>query len=162
MLAPLIERGVPVVGLEPSCLLTLRDEYLVMGLGEQAEQLSKQAFLLEEFLAREIEAGRIKGPIGTLSGELRLHGHCHQKAFGIVPDIQKVLGLVEGLDVKVIEIQLLRHGRRLRLWCRDLCDVDGDGRAVVAAGRARGEASKRRIAADGFSCRHQIADGDRP
>ena len=157
-LVPLIERGVPVVGLEPSCLLTLRDEYLVMGLGEQAEKLSKQAFLLEEFLAREIDAGRIKGPIGKMSGELRLHGHCHQKAFGIVPDVQKALGLVEGLDVKVIESS-----------CCGMAGAFGYGAETHAASMAMGELAllpavraakpETRIAADGFSCRHQIVDG---
>jgi FAD/FMN-containing dehydrogenase/Fe-S oxidoreductase len=157
-LEPLIERGMPVVGLEPSCLLTLRDEYLVMGLGERAEKLSKQAFLLEEFLAREIDAGQINGPIGTLNGDLRLHGHCHQKAFGIVPDIQKVLALVEGLDVKVIESS-----------CCGMAGAFGYAAETHAASMAMGELSllpavraakpDTRIAADGFSCRHQIADG---
>jgi FAD/FMN-containing dehydrogenase/Fe-S oxidoreductase len=157
-LAPLIERGVPIVGLEPSCLLTLRDEFLVMGLGAAAERLSKQAFLLEEFLVREVDAGRIKGPIGTLNGELRLHGHCHQKAFGIVPDIQNALSLIEGLDVKVIESS-----------CCGMAGAFGYGAETHAASMAMGELSllptvraaksDTLIAADGFSCRHQIADG---
>ncbi len=157
-LTPLIERGVPIVGIEPSCLLTLRDEFLVMGLGEQAEKLSKQAFLLEEFLAREIDAGRIVGPIGALNGKLRLHGHCHQKAFGVVPDIQRALGLIEGLDVKVIESS-----------CCGMAGAFGYAGETYGVSMAMGEQSllpavratktDTLIAADGFSCRHQIADG---
>ena len=152
-LTPLIDRGIPIIGLEPSCLLTLRDEYLVMGLGPQAERLSNQAFLLEEFIVREI-----KGSIGKLSGALRLHGHCHQKAFGIVPDIQKALGLVEGLDVKVIESS-----------CCGMAGAFGYGAETYQTSMAMGELSllpsvreakaDTRIVADGFSCRHQIADG---
>jgi FAD/FMN-containing dehydrogenase/Fe-S oxidoreductase len=157
-LAPVIERGVPIIGLEPSCLLTLRDEYLVMGLGEPAERLSKQAFLFEEFISREIDAGRVKGLIGSLTGELFLHGHCHQKAFGMVPDIQKVLGLVDGLEVKVIESS-----------CCGMAGAFGYGAETHAASMAMGELSllpavraakpETMIAADGFSCRHQIEDG---
>ena len=157
-LFPLIERGVPNIGIEPSCLLTLRDEFQVIGLGGQAEQLSKQAFLLEEFLAREIEAGRITGPIARQKGELRLHGHCHQKAFGIVPDIQKALGLIEGLDVSVIESS-----------CCGMAGAFGYAAETYGNSMAMGELTllpavraakpETLIAADGFSCRHQIADG---
>lgn len=157
-LAPLVARGVPVVGLEPSCLLTLRDEWLAMGLGEPAHRLSKQAFLLEEFLAREIDAGRIQGPIGRAEGTLRLHGHCHQKSFGVVPDIQKVLASVEGLTVDVIESS-----------CCGMAGAFGYGAETYESSIAMGELAllpavratppTTRIAADGFSCRHQIADG---
>ena len=59
-LLPLARAGVPVVGLEPSCLLTLRDETLVMGFGEKAETVAKQALLFEEFVAREVRAGRFE------------------------------------------------------------------------------------------------------
>ena len=100
---PLVARGVPVVGLEPSCLLTLRDEFLSMLPGEETERLSQLAFLFEEFLAREAEAGRITGPVARLHARVLLHGHCHQKAFAAMPAIQKTLGLVDGLQVETVE-----------------------------------------------------------
>ncbi len=79
---PFLARDVPMVGLEPSCLLTLRDEFLSMLPGAEAERLASQALLLEEFLAREAAAGRIPQPIARSTGKVLLHGHCHQKAFG--------------------------------------------------------------------------------
>jgi len=78
-LQPLARRGVPIVGLEPSCLLTLRDEYPELVRDEAARAVARQAFLLEEFLAAEEKAGRVAWPMRR-SGRVLLHGHCHQKA----------------------------------------------------------------------------------
>ena len=58
-LKPFVQRGIPIVGLEPSCLLTLRDEYLALYPGPEAEQLAENSFMLEEFLARELDAGKL-------------------------------------------------------------------------------------------------------
>ena len=117
-----------------------------------------KTFLLEEFLAREIEAGRIEGPIGHHQGKLLLHGHCHQKAFDVVAPIVKVLGLVEGLETEIIETS-----------CCGMAGAFGYQAETYAASMAMGElsllpavrkaAAGTLIAADGFSCRHQIADG---
>ena len=115
-LAPHVERGAAIVGLEPSCLLSLRDEFLVMGLGEAAQAArATSALLIEEFLAREHAAGRLKLALAALP-ETRalLHGHCHQKAFDAVAPREGVLRLIPGLAVDVVEIELLRHGRQLR------------------------------------------------
>src|SRR3546814_6562055 len=90
-LLPLAEAGVAVVGLEPSCLLTLRDEALVMGLGPKAGVVAKQALLFEEFLAREARAGRFSVTFKPAAAPILLHGHCHQKAFGAVAPIMDVL-----------------------------------------------------------------------
>src|SRR5258708_2421375 len=103
-LGPAAMRGTPVIGLEPSCLLTMRDELGAILKGERVEAIAAQAVLLEEFLARESRSGKLKlsfrddGPREAL-----LHGHCHQKAFGAMPDIVAVLKLVPGLTVKPIE-----------------------------------------------------------
>src|ERR1039458_5406246 len=80
-LAPYVTRGVPVIGLEPSCLLSFRDELPALIKSEAAGALAGQALLLEEFLAREQKEGRLKMPLGALSRKALLHGHCHQKAF---------------------------------------------------------------------------------
>ena len=87
-------RGIAIVGLEPSCLLTLRDEALVMGLGEQARIVAAQAMLFEEFLAREARRGRFALALQARRPRpLLVHGHCHQKAFAAVePDAARCCG----------------------------------------------------------------------
>ena len=138
-LLPFVAKGVPIVGLEPSCLFTLRDEFLAMGLGEDAQAVCDNAFLFEEFLVREKKAGRLKLDLKPLPQKTALlHGHCHQKAFGAMSAVQEALSLVPDLAVSVIEFELLRHGRQLRLRGRTLRDVDRHGRAVAAARRAQG------------------------
>src|SRR5690606_19043795 len=103
-LAPYLERGVAVVGLEPSCLLTMRDEFLVLGLGEAAERLARQALLFEEFLVREHAAGRLALDLHPIEhGEALLHGHCHQKAFDALRPVQVVLEWIPGLSVHTVE-----------------------------------------------------------
>ena len=156
--APFLARGIPIVGLEPSCLLTLRDEFLSMFPGAETERLARHAFLLEEFLAREAAAGRIAGPIGRHEGKVLLHGHCHQKAFGVMGSVGAALALVEGLEVETVESS-----------CCGMAGAFGYGADTHAASMAMGEltllpavrraAPDAIIAADGFSCRHQIHDG---
>lgn len=158
-LAPFVSRGLPVVGLEPSCLLSLRDEFLVMGLSKQARQLAQQSFLFEEFLAREHEAGRLHLALQSLPEKhALLHGHCHQKAFDAVTPIQVVLGLVPDLDVKLIESS-----------CCGMAGAFGYEASHYEASMKMGELSlfpavreaqaDSLIIADGTSCRHQITDG---
>ena len=138
-LMPFVARGVPIVGLEPSCLFTLRDEFLAMGLGEEAKAVGENAFLFEEFLVREKKAGRLALELKPLPHKTALlHGHCHQKAFGAMSAVQEALSLVPELAVSVIDFELLRHGRQLRLRGRALRDLDRHGRAVAAARRAQG------------------------
>ncbi|MFQ5683237.1 MAG: FAD-binding and (Fe-S)-binding domain-containing protein [Candidatus Binatia bacterium] len=82
------ERDIAIVGLEPSCLLTLRDEYPDLLRNEPAKVVAKQSFLLEEFLLREREAGRLSLSFRKDGGQALLHGHCHQKALvGTTPTV---------------------------------------------------------------------------
>jgi FAD/FMN-containing dehydrogenase/Fe-S oxidoreductase len=156
--APYLERGVPIVGLEPSCLLTLRDEFISMLPGKATEHLASQALLLEEFIAREAAAGRIARPVARHRGKVLLHGHCHQKAFAAMGAVGQTLALIEGLEVETVESS-----------CCGMAGAFGYGADTHAVSLAMGELSLlpavRRaapdaiIAADGFSCRHQIHDG---
>lgn len=103
-LQPYVERGVPVVGLEPSCLLTLRDEYLALLPGEETRRLADHAFMLEEFLVAEQESGRLQlnfQPIDTK--QVLLHGHCHQKAFNVLTSVRKLLDSIPDLEVTTID-----------------------------------------------------------
>ena len=93
----------PIVGLEPSCLLTLRDELLSLRNDETAKNVAAHALLFEEFLVREAEAGRLRLPLGPLSGKALVHGHCHQKSFGAFKPVEKILRLVPDLNVETIE-----------------------------------------------------------
>lgn len=158
-LAPHIERGEPIIGLEPSCLLMFRDEYTVMGLGPQAQALARQAWLLEEFLAREIDAKRLSPPAWQpLSRKVHVHGHCHAKAFGALKPLRKVLGWIPQLQVEMIDasccgmagsfgFEAEHHAMSMRMAELKLLP------AVRAA------AEDDWVLANGTSCRHQIHDG---
>ncbi len=102
-LRPYVERGCPVVGLEPSCLLTLRDEFLVLGLGDDAKTLARQSFLFEEFVAAESRAGNFDATFAPIAQKALLHGHCHQKAFDAMAATNEVLTLVPDLKVETIQ-----------------------------------------------------------
>ncbi len=137
-LAPYLDRGMPVIGLEPSCLLGFRDEMPALLRTDEAKALARQAVLFEEFLAREAKAGRLDLPLGEMPKKALLHGHCHQKAFDVMGDVERTLRLVPGLIVETIEFELLRHGRQLRLRRRYHRGIAEDGRTVAVAGRAQG------------------------
>ena len=156
--APFIARGTPIVGLEPSCVLTLRDEFRSMLPGADTEQLASHALLFEEFLAREATAGRVSKPIGRRDGKVLLHGHCHQKAFGAMGAVEKALRLVPGLEVTTVDAS-----------CCGMAGAFGYQAETIDFSLAMGELSllpsvraagpDAIIVADGTSCRHQIADG---
>ncbi len=102
-LTPWVASGVPVLGLEPSCLYTLKDEFTALLPGETSRALAAQAMLFEEFLAREQDAGELQLPLKPVASEALLHGHCHQKAFGAMGVVERALRLVPGLRVKTVE-----------------------------------------------------------
>ena len=103
-LKPFVKKGVPIVGLEPSCLLSLRDEFLSLLPGEDTDHLSLSAMLIEEFLAREYRTGNLHLNLKPIAQKKALlHGHCHQKAFGVMADVTTLLKLVPELDVAMID-----------------------------------------------------------
>ncbi len=102
-LAPYAEKNIPIIGLEPSCLFTLKDEALVMGFGERAVTVSKQAQLLEEFLASEVKAGKLNLKLNSTMKPVLFHGHCHQKSFAAVTPAMELLKLIPNADPKLIE-----------------------------------------------------------
>jgi Fe-S oxidoreductase len=156
---PYVARGVPVVGLEPSCLFGLRDELLSMLPGTDSAALGARALLFEEFIARESDAGRFKPKLKPLPQKAALlHGHCHQKAFAAMPAVTKVLALVPELKVDTIESS-----------CCGMAGNFGFDADHYAVSMKMGELSllpavrnadrDTLIIADGTSCRHQIHDG---
>jgi len=158
-LAPYVARGARVIGLEPSCLLTFRDEFASLLPKEEVDPLAKAAFLLEEVLATDLESGMASLPLSD-QGERTayLHGHCHQKAFGIMGPTEAVLRKVPGLNVQTIESS-----------CCGMSGAFGYGAATIDVSFAMAELSllpavrqaraDDLVVADGTSCRHQIYDG---
>ncbi len=149
----------PIVGIEPSCLLTLRDELGVVVSGEAARAVAKRSLLLEEFLAGEARRGELRLPLrkdGTQ--QAYLHGHCHQKAMGTMPDVVAALQLVPGLAVQVIESSCCGMAGAFG-YQKEHYDVSlrMAERSLLPA--VRGAPPEALIVADGTSCRHQIEDG---
>jgi Fe-S oxidoreductase len=155
-LSPWVERGIPVLGLEPSCLLTLRDEFGVLLPGTEA--LAKSAFLLEEFLAGEAEAGRLKLNLKPIAPAALLHGHCHQKAFGAMGAVESVLRLIPGLKVETVESSCCGMAGSFGYEAEhyEVSMKMGEAGLLPAVRKALSDTL---IVADGTSCRHQIEHG---
>jgi Fe-S oxidoreductase len=156
--APFAARGVPIVGLEPSCLLTLRDELLSLRSDNDAKAVSAHALLFEEFLVREAEGGRLQLPLGAVAGQAVVHGHCHQKSFGAFKPVEQALRLIPELKVETIDSS-----------CCGMAGAFGYGADTYSASiemaelsllpAVRSAAAGAIVVADGTSCRHQIRDG---
>jgi len=158
-LKPYVERGVPVIGLEPSCLLALRDEFKSLHPGSEADALSAQALLFEEFLAREQEARRLSLRLKPLAEKKALlHGHCHQKAFGAMPAVQQVLALVPELKVETIGSSCCGMAGSFGYEASHY-EVSMKMAELALLPKVRSAGTDTIIVADGTSCRHQIADG---
>jgi Fe-S oxidoreductase len=157
-LSPFAERGLPIIGLEPSCLLMLRDEYHSLGLGERVGKVANAAVLLEEFLAREHDAKRLSWPLQPLTGKVLVHGHCHQKAFGAMPAMGKVLGLVPGLQVEFIESSCCGMAGSFGMEAEHY-EVSMQMGELSLLPTVRAAAADTLLVANGSSCRHQIRDG---
>ena len=155
---PALEAGMPIIGLEPSCLLTLRDEF--RALLPETDVLAQSALLFEEFLARESEAGRLNLPLKSAAWQkARVHGHCHQKAFAAMEAMRSCLDLIPGLDHGLIDSS-----------CCGMAGAFGYDATHYETSVAMAELSllpavrdtdpdTTVIIANGTSCRHQINDG---
>jgi Fe-S oxidoreductase len=153
-----VAAGTPIVGLEPSCLLTLRDEYPAL-LGDEAKPLAAHAQLFEEFIETETKAGRFNLMLKAMPGKTALlHGHCHQKAFGTAGAAADALKLIPDLTVETFDstccgmagafgYEAEHHEMSLKIG--EL--------GVLPKMRAAPEGTL--LATCGTSCRHQIADG---
>ena len=156
--APFAARGVPIVGLEPSCLLTLRDELLSLRSDDTAKSVSAQALLFEEFLVREAEEGRLQLPLGPVAAKALVHGHCHQKSFGAFKAVEQVLRLVPDLNVETVESSCCGMAGAFGYGADTYqASIDMAELSLLPAIRRADAATL--IVADGTSCRHQIKDG---
>jgi len=156
-LLPFADAGVAIVGLEPSCLLTLRDEALALRLGAKAETVAKRALLFEEFVAREAVAGRFAVAFADAGAPILVHAHCHQKAFAAAQPILDVLALVPGAKPKLVETSCCGMAGTFGYEARHRAVSTAMAEAsLLPAIRAEPGAI---VVADGTSCRQQIAFG---
>lgn len=148
-----------VIGLEPSCLLGLRDDIRALGLGPRAREIADRALLLEEFLARELVAKRLDLSLEPLAdgkgaADLLVHGHCHQKAVGAMKSMRKLLKLLPGRGFSFIDAGCCGMAGTFGLEAEH-ADVSlamaEDG--LLPSLRAVPDAE---VVANGFSCRQQI------
>ncbi|NRB58172.1 MAG: FAD-binding oxidoreductase, partial [Salinicola sp.] len=158
-LMPYVERGVKIVGLEPSCLLTLRDEFLHFGFGDEGTRLAEAAMLFEEFLVAEKQAGRLNLALEPLAvSRAKVHGHCHQKAFDAFTPVMTVLNWIPGLEVEAIVSSCCGMAGSFGYEAEHIeASQQMAELSLLPAVREAGEDAW--IVADGTSCRHQILDG---
>ena len=158
-LKPHVDAGVKVIGLEPSCLLTLRDELKGMLPGAEADALASGALLFEEFLAAEHEAGKLRLDLKPVPWKRALvHGHCHQKAFGLMGASETALGLVPKLEAEIIDSTCCgmagAFGYEAEHYDTSMAIAGLDLLPAVDAAT-----DDTVLIASGTSCRHQIRDG---
>lgn len=154
---PVLESGGVVIGLEPSCLLTFRDEAPRL-FPDWNEDLGQRVMLFEEYLAPALRDGTARLSLGPVAGKALLHGHCHQKAMSVLSPAQELLGRIPGMAVETVNSS-----------CCGMAGAFGYQSETVEISRAMGELDllpavraaepDTIIVADGTSCRHQIADG---
>ncbi len=157
-LTPWVERGVPVVGLEPSCLFGLRDEFTVLLPGARSAALAAKALLFEEYLVREADAGRLQLKLKPVANDALLHGHCHQKAFAAMGAVEGALRLVPELKVATVESSCCGMAGAFGYEAEhyEISMKMAESALLPAVRRAPADTV---LVADGTSCRHQIADG---
>ena len=149
----------PIVGLEPSCLLGMRDEFLSMLPNPQSAELALNAYLFEEFIARELDAGRFKLSLKPLpQKKALLHGHCHQKAFAAMPAVLRVLKLIPELQTELIESSCCGMAGSFG-YDAEHYGVSMQMAEAALLPKVREADKDTLIIADGTSCRHQIHDG---
>jgi Fe-S oxidoreductase len=153
-----VDRGIPIVGLEPSCLYSFRDEIPALLKSDDARRVADQALLFEEFIAREASAGRPKLPLAPIAKRALLHGHCHQKSFAAMGAVETALRLVPDLAVVTVESSCCGMAGAFG-YGADTIDVSLKMAELSLLPAVRKAPADTLVVADGTSCRHQIKDG---
>ncbi|MBO9618092.1 MAG: FAD-binding protein [Niabella sp.] len=161
-LSALVTAEQPLIGIEPSALLTFRDEapeLVPAHLRNEAKQLAANSFLIEEFLANEYEKGMIRETqFANEKRTVKLHGHCYQKSFGIVPAVQKILSIPVNYYVEQIPSGCCGMAGSFG-YEKEHYSVSMKIGELVLLPAVRNADGAAIIAASGTSCRHQIKDG---
>ena len=157
-LAPFAGRGIPIVGLEPSCMLGFRDEIPALIKSADADLLSRNTFLFEDVLAQGAREGILDLPLRPLPKRVLLHGHCHQKSFAVMPAVEATLKLVPELLVEPIDSSCCGMAGSFG-YGADTIEVSLKMAELSLFPAVRNAPPDSLIVADGTSCRHQIKDG---
>jgi Fe-S oxidoreductase len=158
-LLPHARLGRPIIGLEPSCLFTLRDEFKVLLPGGHTDTIALRAVLIEEFLAAEADAGRLDLPLHALpQRQALLHGHCHQKAFATMGAVEQALRLIPELDVRTVASSCCGMAGAFG-YETEHYEVSMEMAELDLLPAVRAADADTLLVADGTSCRHQIAAG---
>ena len=162
LLADLVNIDVPLLGIEPSALLTFRDEYPELvdaHLVQKAKHLAQNAFLIEEFLWKEFEAGYISTDQFTAKPQfIKLHGHCYQKSLNALAPTEKILSMPTNYEVEMIPSGCCGMAGSFG-YEKEHYEVSMQVGELVLLPAVRNAATDTIIAAAGTSCRHQIKDG---
>jgi FAD/FMN-containing dehydrogenase/Fe-S oxidoreductase len=162
LLKDFVSDEIPLVGIEPSAILTFRDEYPDLvdeNLMEDAKNLSKNVFMIEEFLSNEIEAKRIsKSAFTTEKRLIKLHGHCQQKSLSSMIPAKRTLSLPENYEVQLIPSGCCGMAGSFG-YEKEHFELSNQVGELVLFPTIRQQGEDVIIAASGTSCRHQIHDG---
>ena len=162
LLKDIVSEETPIVGVEPSAILTLRDEYIDLTRDEeqqQAHRIAEHTFTVEEFVAREIDRGNITADQFTQEERLiKLHGHCHQKALSSLVPTKKMLSLPKNYRMHVIPSGCCGMAGSFG-YEKEHFDLSMRVGELVLFPTVRQQPDEVIIAAPGTSCRHQIKDG---
>ena len=157
-LLPHAKAGRYIVGLEPSCLLTLRDEIPRLIPGKDAELVAKYALLFEEYIAKHLDKNLLKSLFKSPTDTILLHGHCHQKAAGVMSSVEQVLDLLPNTTVEVLETSCCGMAGSFGLKT-DTYSVSMEMGELDLFPAVRARPKNSIVVADGTSCRTQIKDG---
>ncbi len=161
-LAPIVADGTPLLGIEPSAILTLRDEYLDLAgqdLAAQAKNLANQSFMIDEFLAKEFDEGKVDQKLFDNQERLiKLHGHCHQKALSSVVPTKKMLSIPSNYSVQLIPSGCCGMAGSFG-YEKEHYELSMQIGELVLFPAVRQADEDVIIAAPGTSCRHQVKDG---
>ncbi|MGD8323064.1 MAG: FAD-linked oxidase C-terminal domain-containing protein, partial [Gammaproteobacteria bacterium] len=159
VIAPYARRGVPIVGLEPSCLFGYRDEIPNLLPGEDADAVAKQAMTLAQFIMSERRSGNWQLDFAESTARRALvHGHCHEKSFDAFEDVLEALRLIPNLEVEAVQSSCCGMAGSFG-HCVEHYDVSMAMAEAALLPAVRSADPETIVVADGTSCRHQIKDG---
>lgn len=162
LLKDLVTEDTPLIGIEPSAILSFRDEYLALAMPyqkEAAKELGENALMFDEFIEREIKDGKISSDLFTKEKKLiKYHGHCHQKALSSLVPTKKMLSLPINYEVQLIPSGCCGMAGSFG-YEKEHYEVSMNVGELVLFPTVRKQPQDVIIAAPGTSCRHQIADG---
>ncbi len=162
LLHPIVSDEVPMVGIEPSAILTFRDEYIDLATDEnltKAKALSRNVFYIDEFIAREFAAGKIDTALfSSETKKIKLHGHCQQKALSALSDTASILSIPKNYSVEIIPSGCCGMAGSFG-YEKEHYNLSMQIGELVLFPAVRNADTKTIIAAPGTSCRHQIKDG---